>query len=368
MGLVWPSTVICSPLLSELRGASQSSIFPKLPRTNPDLAVINLFSDFLWVFSFCRGRRFASPQQKESGVQGTMAPMTGKVIKDWTAEMPSGVKLDGKSVLVVGGTSGLGQAIARECQAKGASPVTVVGRSFKDDASKIKFVQADLSLMSEAKKVGETVEPADVVVLTTGIIAAATRQASGEGIEMYMAVSFLSRLVILKYLTPRLKPGSRVFVMGFPGSNTPVKNLEDFNWEKSYDGGFGAVHTNTVSGNEALVLEYASKSNGILYFGLNPGLIKTGIRSNMYTGGAMKYFFGPLIEGMLGIFSSSPRQYASRIVPLFVSSSLDAHNGAMFNPKALPIEPSEYLTKDDMVAKIMKASRDVVRAKAGIDV
>jgi NAD(P)-dependent dehydrogenase (short-subunit alcohol dehydrogenase family) len=293
--------------------------------------------------------------------------MTGKVIKEWTVEKTSDVKLDGKSVLVVGGTSGLGQAIAQECHAKGASTVTVVGRSFKDDAAKIKFVQADLSLMSEAKKIGETIEPADVVVLTTGIIAAPTRQESSEGIELDMAVSFLSRLVILKYLSPRLKPGSRVFVMGFPGSNTPATNLDDWNWEKSYDGGFGAVHMNTVSGNEALVLDYASKSNGVLYFGLNPGLIKTGIRPNMYKGGVMKYM-GPVLEGMIGLFAMGPKKYASHIFPLFVSGSLDVRNGSMFNPKAQPVEPSEYLTKDDMVGKIMKASHDVVKAKTGIEV
>jgi NAD(P)-dependent dehydrogenase (short-subunit alcohol dehydrogenase family) len=243
--------------------------------------------------------------------------------------------------------------------------VTVVGRSFKDDATKIKFVKADLSLMSEAKKVGETLEPADIVVLTTGIIAANTRQESAEGIELDMAVSFLSRFVILKYLTPRLKAGTRVFVMGFPGANKGVKNLDDWNAEKSYEGGFGTVHMNTLAGNEALVLEYAAKSDGILYFGLNPGLINTGIRSNMYTG--VMRVLGPVMEGILALVSPSPKSYAAKIAPLFVSSSLEGHNGSMFNPKAEPVEASEYLTKE-VVAQIMTASSALVKAKAGIDV
>jgi NAD(P)-dependent dehydrogenase (short-subunit alcohol dehydrogenase family) len=293
--------------------------------------------------------------------------MTGKVVSDWSVDLPPSdqVKLDGKSVLVIGGTSGLGQALAHEAHAKGAASVTVVGRSFKDDATKIKFVKADLSLMSEAKKVGETLEPADIVVLTTGIIAASTRQESPEGIELDLAVSFLSRLVILKYLNPRLKAGTRVFIMGFPGSNVGVKNLEDFNWEKSYEGGFGAAHMNTVAGNEALVLENAAKSNGILYFGLNPGLIKTGIRSNAYSG--VMRVFGPVIEVILGLLTPSPQSYAAKIAPLFVSPSLEGHNGSMFNPKAQPVEASEYLTKE-VVAQILTASRAVVKAKTGIDV
>jgi NAD(P)-dependent dehydrogenase (short-subunit alcohol dehydrogenase family) len=290
--------------------------------------------------------------------------MTGTVIPDWSVEMPTDpLNLEGKSVLVVGGTSGLGQAVALECQAAGAN-VTVVGRSFKDDPEKIQFVKADLSLMSEAKKIGETVNAADVTVFTNGIIAANTRQETSEGIEMDMAVSYLSRLVILKYLTPRLKPSARVFNMGFPGSNVVFK-IDDLNAEQSYEGGTGSSHMNTIAGNEAMVLDYASKSNGILFFGLNPGLIKTNIRSNMYTG-IMKYV-GPIIEAMIGLFGITPAMYAKTIVPLLFSNTLDSHNGAMFNPKAQPVQASECFAKDpELVKKMISKSEELIQSKTGI--
>jgi NAD(P)-dependent dehydrogenase (short-subunit alcohol dehydrogenase family) len=176
---------------------------------------------------------------------------------------------------VIGGTSGLGQAIALEAHKNGCSKVTVVGRSFKDDPKKIAFDKADLSLMKEAKRVGETIEPADVVVFTNGIVPAAKRHVSADGIEMDMAVSFLSRLTILYYLTPRLSKGSRVFIMGFPGANQADYNIDDLNSEKSYKGGFSWVHLNTVVCNKALVLDSAKKSNGdTTFYGLNPGLSK----------------------------------------------------------------------------------------------
>lgn len=294
-----------------------------------------------------------------------MAPMTGTVIQDWSVEMPTEpLDLKGKSVLIVGGTSGLGQAIALECQAAGAN-VTVVGRSFKDDPDKIHFVKADLSLMSEAKKIGETINAADVTILTNGIIAALTREETTEGIEMDMAVSYLSRLVILKFLTPRLKPNSRVFNMGFPGGNVDKFNIDDLNAEQSYQGGMGPSHMNTIAGNEALVLDYASKSNEILFFGLNPGLIKTSIRSNMYTG-VMK-IVGPIIEGLIGLFGTTPAMYAKTIVPLLFSKTLDEHNGSMFNPKAQPVKASEHFTKDpELVKKMISKSEELVQSKTGI--
>jgi NAD(P)-dependent dehydrogenase (short-subunit alcohol dehydrogenase family) len=291
--------------------------------------------------------------------------MTGTVIQDWSVEMPTEpLNLEGKSVLVVGGTSGLGQAIALECQAAGAS-VTVVGRSFKDDTDKIQFVKADLSLMSEAKKVGETVNVADVTVFTNGILAANTRQETAEGIEMDMAVSYLSRIVILKYLIPRLKPNARVFNMGFPGGNVDKFKVDDLNAEESYEGGMGTSHMNTIAGNEALVLDYATKFNGILFFGLNPGLIKTGIRSNIYTG--FMYFVGLILEGLIGLFGTTPAAYAKTIVPLLFSKTLDSHNGSLFNPKAQPVKPSECFTKDpDLVKKMITKSEELIQSKTGI--
>jgi len=86
--------------------------------------------------------------------------------------------LSAKKVAVIGGTNGLGRAIARQTLARGAE-VTVVGRTFRDTpADRLKFVAADLSSMTEAARVGRELpaESYDVVLFTTGIIAAKTRR------------------------------------------------------------------------------------------------------------------------------------------------------------------------------------------------
>jgi NAD(P)-dependent dehydrogenase (short-subunit alcohol dehydrogenase family) len=68
----------------------------------------------------------------------------------------SSIDLAGKRVAVVGGTDGLGRAIARLAAARGAD-VIVVGRTFRDEGvPRISFIKADLSLTSAAKKVGGT--------------------------------------------------------------------------------------------------------------------------------------------------------------------------------------------------------------------
>ena len=108
--------------------------------------------------------------------------------------------LTGKRVVIVGGTDGLGRAIATLAAARGAE-VTVVGRTFRDEGVKgLTFVKADLSSMKEAARLGRelAVESTDVLLLTTGIIAAKQREVTAEGLERDMAISYLSRLVVLQ--------------------------------------------------------------------------------------------------------------------------------------------------------------------------
>ena len=275
--------------------------------------------------------------------------------------------------MVVGGTSGIGRGIALEAAHKGAK-VTVVGRKQQPEDSSVanlSFVKADLSSMQTAKQIGETiladdVKSLDVVVFTIGVIAKKIREETPEGLEMGLAISYLSRLVILKYLSPRLKEKARIFIMGFPGSNGPYK-LDDLNSEKSYEGMFGFSDFNAIVSNEALVIDLAvtETSNQILYFGLNPGLIKTGIRDTVYQHGFIYKLLGYLVDLL---FAASPESYASKIVPLLFASELDTHNGSFFNSKAQPIVGSKFFSEqDDLAHKFVTTTEDLVRTKTGID-
>src|SRR5262249_9984549 len=155
------------------------------------------------------------------------------------------------------------------------------------------------------------------------------------------SISYLSRLVIVREIAPRLgkdrpvarmKP--RVFIMGFPGVG-PTGRLDDLNAKKSY--GRLAAHMNTVAGNEMLVLDAATRYPNRSFFGLNPGFIKTNIRTYLFGGDTLLYRF---TEWMMGLMASSPESYAERLTPLLVSPDLEGHSGAMFDRKGRAILPS----------------------------
>jgi hypothetical protein len=267
--------------------------------------------------------------------------------------------LAGKKLLAVGGTNGLGQAIARLALARGAE-VTVVGRTFRDEAHpRLTFVQADLSSMARSLQIGEElqVEDVDVALFTSGIIAAKTREETPEGVERDVAVSFLNRVAILRGIAGRLgtarpagAPAPRVFAMGSPGMGL-LGEPEDLNTDAKYT--VMRAHGNTLAGNEALALGGHGKFPGPDYYGLGPGLIKTGIREN-YLGrdGNLGY---KLFEGAVGLFMQSPEKYASRVLPLLFTPQLEGKSGVLFNRLGKPVLPSRGFDRDH-VARYLTAS------------
>lgn len=160
----------------------------------------------------------------------------------WRYVDPDDLDLAGLNAAVVGGTGGLGREMARLLAECGAG-VTVVGRTFRDRrVARLTFVEADLTLMREARRIAGVLpaETLDLLVFTTGIFAGPERQETPEGIERDLAVSYLNRVVMLREMAPRLgtaradqsrKP--RVFVMGFPGTG-PLGTPDDLNGEKTY--------------------------------------------------------------------------------------------------------------------------------------
>jgi len=283
----------------------------------------------------------------------------------WQRVDPSTLDLKGRNVAVIGGTGGIGRAISRSLASRGAR-VIVVGRTFRDQGVPgLEFVSADLSLLKEARRVGKELpaESLDLVVLTAGIMAGMKRQETAEGIEQDMAVSYLSRLVLVREIAPRLgkdRPGDglrpRVFVMGFPGYGF-AGTADDLNAEKSYSS--MTVHGNTVAGNEMLVLDSARRYPGVSFFGLNPGMIESNIRGNMLGEGSFKH---RAVEWLIGALSPSAEKYAERLAPLFFAPDLDRHSGAMFNNKAAAVLPTPRLVEPH-VSQFIAAS-EVLASRA----
>lgn len=274
----------------------------------------------------------------------------------------------GKQIAVVGGTNGIGRAFAHELAAKGAE-VTVVGRTFLDhNMAGIRFVQADLAQMRQAQRAAQELpaERLDMLIFTAGILAGKQRAESPDGIELDLAVSYLSRFVMLRDMAERLgthrvaaaaKP--RVFIMGFPGADQKF-SLDDFNSERQYS--LMTAHANTVMGNEALVLDSARRYPRLNCYGLNPGLMKSNIRAAVLGQGSLMQ---KAVELLIGALFPSVEEYSRRIVPLLISPDLEPHSGAMFNRHGEAIHASKSLQNAAAVQKIIQKSEELARKALG---
>lgn len=270
--------------------------------------------------------------------------------------------LSGKRVAVIGGTGGIGRALSRHLAANGAH-VTVVGRTFRDEGTaNIDFLKADLERMTEAQRVGRELpaEDIDIVVMTTGIMAARERQVTPEGIERDMAVSYLSRLVLLRTIAPRLgtarpenSPRPRVFIYGYPGSGQKA-HTEDLNFERSYAS--MKAHMTTVAGNEALVLDAAERYPSLDVFGLNPGFVSTNIRGNIMGENSLLHRG---TETAVGWFTPTADTYAATIAPLLTAPELESLSGHMFDRKGESIMASASMTPSH-VEDVVKSSESLL--------
>lgn len=269
------------------------------------------------------------------------------------------------NIAIIGGTGGLGRALSNYYADKGDS-ITVYGRTFRDaDVKNISFVKADLSLMSNVKALVQTnsfdITKYDMVIFTAGIFAATKREETSEGLERDLASSYINRLVMLEESIPNVKADQskvfqkpRIFIMAYPGNNQ-LGTPEDLNQEKGY--GVMKAHMNTVAGNEAIVTHFADQPNFNIY-GLNPGLVKTNIRDNLFGTG----LFSSFMEFFIGWMNKTPEQYANTIGPLLKDIKLEGKSGSFYNHKAEQIPASKGFTKT-YAAEFVKKSYELLKKK-----
>lgn len=120
---------------------------------------------------------------------------------------------------------------------------------------------------------------------------------------------------------------------------------------------------NTVAGNEALVLSMHRRfAPRVDFFGLNPGLVSTGIRANVL-GGPRSWLFW-VVEGLIGLFTMSAAKYGARTAPLLFASELSGQGGRMFNQSGAAIRSSEALSTERVEALLAESRALLARARA----
>jgi len=278
-------------------------------------------------------------------------------------------ELQGKDFLVVGGTKGIGRALADDLASLGAK-VTVTGRSLEPGQHQLEFVRSDVSTVKNAHRlVTEQLKGRkfDTVVFTVGVLTTQDLQKNEEGIERDLATSYLSRFVIANDLLKAnaLTGRKRMFVMGFPGVDMRPTDMDDLNFESTKYSAMLA-HLNTVVMNEALVFELAERHPDIHVFGLNPGMIQTDIRKNFYGESTIGKTLGSVMETILALLMPSTEEYATKVLrPLMVSSELNLLTGISFEKDGSRCKVQPWMAEAGNRKKAWKVSENLVAKVLG---
>jgi retinol dehydrogenase-12 len=212
--------------------------------------------------------------------------------------------VNGKVVLVTGGTSGIGRVTARELARRGAQ-VVVVGRDpAKLDAVRredgVEIIHADLQLIAgQRAAAGEFLRRyrrLDVLVNNAGAIFG-ERRLTSEGLERTFALNHLGYFTITSLLLDRLRESapSRVVTVSSEASRGGRLDFDDLQMQRRYLG----------------IRQYCNTKlmNLLFAFGLAQRLAGSGVTSNAVHPGAVASGFGMSGAGWYGALTRLARPF-----------------------------------------------------------
>lgn len=193
-----------------------------------------------------------------------------------------------KTILITGGTRGIGEGLAKYYLANG-NRVVIVSRSQGKLANAI-YLQADLSLVSENYRVGQIIKEKYGEI--DGLILCAVEQAyrknlwmTKEKFEFTFALQYLSRYI----LSHKIAVNDFILNIATPGMGGTI-NFEDLQGLEK----FSSLRAN-VNGNRLNDLLGVSFSNsGVKYILYNPMSVRTA--------GARSVFVNPMMKLILKIW------------------------------------------------------------------
>jgi NAD(P)-dependent dehydrogenase (short-subunit alcohol dehydrogenase family) len=245
-----------------------------------------------------------------------------------------------KTVVITGGTSGLGRATALQLAQKGAF-VIIIARSSANanevineiikEGGKGQFVKSDLSSMKDTKEAADSiinfVDRLDVLINNAGAHFPKYRE-TPEGFESTLALNYLSPFLLTHHLIEKMEQTASDYGEARIINITSIMHKSPINWDDlNYKN--TTYHSNTAYYQSKHLLTsftyYLSrqlKETGITVNCIHPGFVKTALAQSDYP------FPMKIIVPIVGFFiGESPEQAADKPVWLALSNEAMGING-----------------------------------------
>ena len=260
--------------------------------------------------------------------------------------------MEGKVVLITGGTSGIGKAAATALAAMGAE-VVVSGRNRERGEAalaeirrssgneKVSLMTADLAVQAEVRGLAEGFKERhdrlDVLVNNAGLIRS-ERTRTPDGIELTLAVNHLAPFLLTNLLLDLLRESapSRVITVSSEARRAAALDFDDLQSERRYRA--FPVYGMTKKANILFTYELADRlaGTGVVANCVHPGGVNTSFGDGNRSPGVLLFrAFKP--------FMKTPEQGADTVIYLASSPEAGGMNGKylMDRREVAPAEPRD---------------------------
>lgn len=268
--------------------------------------------------------------------------------------------MHGKTVVMTGGTSGIGEIAANELARMGARIVLIARDKRRAERTLARLGQsgpglghrallADLSRVAEMKRIARQIaaeEPRIHVLINNAGALFGNRQITPDGLERTFALNHMAYFVVTELLRERLVgcAPARIVSTASGAHESAVLDLDDLQSEKSY--GARTAYSRSKLYNILFTRELARRleSTGVTANCLHPGFVAT--RFGDQSGGIISGFVR-----LAKLFAISPEEGARTIVYLASSPEVAGATGQYFY-KCRVTQPSTA-ARDDNAASLL---------------
>ncbi len=276
--------------------------------------------------------------------------------------------MQGKTVVITGATSGIGEVAAIRLAEQGARIVftardkncaqsTLEKLRRANPASGHVVHLSDLSLLADMRRTAEEIreEPAiDVLINNAGALFN-QRIETKDGLERTFALNHMSYFVLTNLLLPRLKAGARIINTASDAHHRAKLDFNDLQSRQGYSG--FAVYSKSKLCNILFTRELARRiaGSGVTINALHPGFVAT--RFGDQSGGMLS----ALVRVAKPIGAISPEEGAKTITYLATSPDVARVSGEYFT-KCAPATPSAEARNDRAAKKLWEVSAEIAEA------
>ena len=275
--------------------------------------------------------------------------------------------MQGKTVVITGATSGIGEVAADRLALKGAK-IVFVARDRARAEETLKHLNAiapdgghavhyaDLTRLSDMTRVAAEIAAAepkiDVLVNNAGALFN-SRQVTEDGLEKTFALNHMSYFVLTNALLDRLKAGANARIVSTASDAHKGARLDfdDLQSQRNYSG--FAVYGRSKLMNILFTRELARRlaGTGVTANCLHPGFVAT--RFGHGSGG----FLGPVVK-IAQNFALTPEQGAETIIYLASSPGVEGKSGGYYH-KSKPAVPTKEAQNDADAKRLWTMSAEV---------